>query len=99
MDASEIIAIITALTALVAAVGVVLVNLKTAKVVKDVTVVKDDVSHVKVLVNQQKTDSDKYQAELINTLQRAGVDIPDDQSQSLSEQQAAARARKRKDVI
>jgi cob(I)alamin adenosyltransferase len=96
MTATEIISIITAVTAFVAAVGVVLVNLKTAKVNKDLTAVQGDVSHVKVLVNQQKTDSDEYQAKLINALQNAGVTVPDDESQSISEQQAAARARKHK---
>ena len=92
MDPKDIVQIITAVTALVAAVGVVLVNLKTSKVSTDLTEVKGDVSHVKVLVNQQKTDSDAYQADLIDALKQAGVAVPDDQSQTVSQQQAARRA-------
>lgn len=90
IDSQDIIQIITAVTALVAA--VVLVNLKTGKVSTDLTEVKGDVSHVKVLVNQQKTDSDAYQADLIAALKKAGVAVPDDQSQTVTQQQAARRA-------
>jgi hypothetical protein len=77
---SAIIAIITALTALVAAVGVLLVNMKATKVSTDVTTMQKDVTHVKVLVNQQKTDQDAYQAVLIAALRKAGLAVPADKS-------------------
>jgi len=65
--------IITAVAALVTALGIFIVNTRTKRVAADVNTVHK-------LVNQQKTDADAYQADLITALRDAGVAVPTDQS-------------------
>jgi hypothetical protein len=65
--------VITAIATLVTAFGILIVNMRTKRMSTDVTTVHK-------LVNQQKTDADTYQADLITALRDAGVTVPTDQS-------------------
>lgn len=44
--------------------------------------VADTVDGVHVIVNQQKTDMERYQRALIAALREAGIDVPADQSKA-----------------
>lgn len=63
-------AIASAITALAAAIGVLPALIKVLRQVKA----------VHVIVNQQRTDTLNYQRALIAALNKAGIDVPDDQS-------------------
>ena len=66
--------VVTAIGGLVLAVSVLIPNLRASREVKKA------VAEVHTIVNQQRTDSQRYQAALIKALQNAGIDVPDDQS-------------------
>jgi hypothetical protein len=66
--------VLTALGGLVLAVSVLVPILRNSKV----TVAKIDEVHV--MVNQQRTDAQRYQAALVKALHEAGVKVPEDQS-------------------
>lgn len=73
MTGSEIALVITALSTATTAVGGVVIAVmskQTSKATKE----------VHTIVNQQRTDSLRYQLALVKALKKAGVDIPDDQS-------------------
>jgi len=66
--------VFTALALLVTAIGVLIPNLReTRKAVKAT-------EEVHIMVNQQRTDILRYQAALVSALQKAGIDVPADQS-------------------
>ena len=73
MTGSEIALIITAVGTATTAMGGVVVAVM-AKRTSSAT------KEVHTIVNQQRTDSLRYQLALIKALKKAGVDIPDDQS-------------------
>lgn len=59
--------VLTAVGLVITAVGVLLPNLRATR-------------DVHTIVNQQRTDMQRYQAALVAALRRAGVDVPADQS-------------------
>lgn len=63
--------VITALTLLVTAVGVLIPILRRTE---------RAVGEVHKMVNQQRTDAQIYQMDLVNALRAAGVPVPTDQS-------------------
>jgi len=66
--------VFTALALLVTAIGVLIPNLReTRKAVKAT-------EEVHVIINQDRTDRMRYQVALISALQKAGIDVPADQS-------------------
>lgn len=67
---SDVAALITALAALLTAGTTLVVTLRTRRAVEQ----------VHTMVNQQRTDAQAYQADLVAALHRAGVVVPRDQS-------------------
>jgi hypothetical protein len=70
MSAGEIALLATAAAAVITAVGGLLVAIKTAR----------GVGQVHTMVNQQRTDMMRYQADLIAAVRAAGGVVPADQS-------------------
>jgi hypothetical protein len=73
--------VLLALTAFIAAVKGIIPLLRSAREVQQkIGVVENQVKEVHVIVNQEKTNRENYQRALITALNRAGVDVPADQS-------------------
>lgn len=73
---SIIVAIGTAVTAILSALALILVR----NVKSEVIDARTDVAEVHTMVNQQRTDSKRYEKLLVETLQRAQVRVPVDVS-------------------
>lgn len=71
---TAIAAVITALALLVGALPALL------RLFKRVDVIEKQNQEIHTIVNQQRTDSQRYQAALILALERAGIAVPEDQS-------------------
>lgn len=80
MDAAGWVSIIaaigTAVTAILSALALILVR----NVKSEVIDARTDVAEVHTMVNQQRTDSKRYEKLLVETLQRAQVRVPVDVS-------------------
>jgi hypothetical protein len=70
--------VITALGGLILAVAVLIPNLRTARATNK------QVGTIHTIVNQQRTDSQRYQIALVEALKKAGIDVPIDQSLPVS---------------
>jgi hypothetical protein len=70
--------VLTALGGLFLALAVFLPTMRKTREIAEASRVAIDEVHV--IVNQQWTDAQRYQRALIAALQRAGVDVPADQS-------------------
>lgn len=66
--------VITALALLVGAIPLLI------KALSDIRGVKKDIKTVHVIVNQQRTDMQRYQRALIAALEKHDIDVPIDQS-------------------
>jgi hypothetical protein len=66
--------VVTAIGGLVLAVAVLIPNLRASRE----AIAKVDQVHT--IVNQQRTDAQRYQVALVRALRKAGVEVPDDQS-------------------
>jgi hypothetical protein len=73
--------VITAVGGLVLAVSVLIPTLRAAKRA-DASAIASAVAvrEVHTIVNQQRTDAQRYTAVLVDALRASGVDVPDDQS-------------------
>ena len=70
--------VLTAAGGLLLALAVFLPQMRETRRIAEASKVTLDEVHV--IVNQQRTDMQRYQRALIAALERAGVDIPEDQS-------------------
>lgn len=79
--ATTIVGIITAVATLLTA-GTALIAVLPAlfKLKAEVKAARSDVQSVHKIVNQQRTDMQRYERALVAALKQAGVDIPVDQS-------------------
>jgi hypothetical protein len=75
--ATTIVGLVTAIASVLTALGLLITALTAWSKAKELTSKVDDVH---VIVNQQRTDAQNYNRALIVALQRAGVDVPADQS-------------------
>lgn len=66
--------VITAVGGLLLAISVLIPNLRATKKAAVA------LSEVHTIVNQQRTDAQRYQVALVEALRKAGVDVPADQS-------------------
>ena len=82
--------VLTALGGLVIAVGILIPNLRATREAVKKT------EQVHVMVNQQRTDAQNYQAALVRALNDAGITVPLDQSLS-PPPETSSRADKRMD--
>jgi high-affinity K+ transport system ATPase subunit B len=82
MTGAEIALIITAVGTLITAAGGVAIALVTRNNAVITKKNSEALGEVHTMVNQQRTDSIRYQTALIKALKAAGVDVPDDQSLS-----------------
>jgi hypothetical protein len=74
---SLIIACATAFTALGGLVSVLSVFLP---ILRSTRKNEAKIEEVHIIVNQQRTDAQRYQRALVKALEAAGIDVPDDQS-------------------
>jgi hypothetical protein len=79
--------VLTALGGLILALAVFLPTMRKTRELAERNQVTLDEVHV--IVNQQRTDMQRYQRALIDALHKAGVDVPIDQSVDLSEPNTA----------
>lgn len=77
--ATTITGVITAFASLFTAVSLVLVAMTAWRKAQKV---ERKIDEVHVIVNQQRTDMERYQRALKQALTKAGVEIPTDQSQA-----------------
>jgi hypothetical protein len=75
--ATTIVGVITAFGTLFTAVSLIIAAIGG---LKRSQIVERKVDEVHIIVNQQRTDLQRYQVALISALQKAGVEIPIDQS-------------------
>jgi len=72
---------LTALGGLTLAIAVLIPNLRRTKATElAVKATGEAVKEVHTMVNQQRTDAQRYQIALIKALTKAGVEVPQDQS-------------------
>jgi UPF0716 family protein affecting phage T7 exclusion len=81
MPQSTAAGVITAIATVVIAVGGLLSALTLLiPILRQTRALKTQVTQVHTIVNQQRTDMERYQRALVTALQNANVDVPDDQS-------------------
>jgi hypothetical protein len=82
---SSVAGVITAsATVLIAVGGIISALTLFIPILRETRANKRAIGEVHTIVNQQRTDSQNYQAALIRALTKAGVDIPIDQSQGVT---------------
>ena len=85
--ATTVVGVITAFaTALIAVGGVITALTVFLPILRQTRATDRKVDEVHVIVNQQRTDAQRYQRALVDALHAAGVDVPADQSVPLTEE-------------
>jgi hypothetical protein len=81
--------VVTAIATLVTAVGgIILAFSVLLPILRNSKDTRDQVGAVHVIVNQQRTDLQRYNAALLGALKKAGIEVPVDQSVPIIEEDA-----------